>query len=57
MSLIAMTAELALARNVALEDLKLKSQFLASTSHEIRTPLAGVLGMTELLLGTALADH
>jgi signal transduction histidine kinase len=31
-----------------------KSDFLAVMSHEIRTPLNGVLGMAELLLGTAL---
>ncbi len=31
-----------------------KSQFLANMSHEIRTPMNGILGMTELLLGTAL---
>jgi len=31
-----------------------KSQFLANMSHEIRTPMNGVLGMNELLLGTAL---
>jgi signal transduction histidine kinase/CheY-like chemotaxis protein len=32
-----------------------KNQFLANVSHEIRTPLNGILGMTELLLGTSLA--
>ena len=32
-----------------------KSEFLASMSHEIRTPLNGVLGMADLLQGTALS--
>jgi PAS domain S-box-containing protein len=31
-----------------------KSEFLANMSHEIRTPMNGVLGMIELLRGTAL---
>jgi len=31
-----------------------KSEFLANISHEIRTPLNGVLGMTALLMDTAL---
>ena len=31
-----------------------KSSFLATLSHEIRTPMTGLMGMTELLLGTRL---
>jgi PAS domain S-box-containing protein len=34
-----------------------KSEFLANMSHEIRTPMNGVIGMTGLLLDTALNEE
>jgi signal transduction histidine kinase len=34
-----------------------KSEFLANMSHEVRTPINGVIGMTSLLLDTALTDE
>ncbi|MFT3763468.1 MAG: ATP-binding protein [Pseudoxanthomonas sp.] len=33
-----------------------KTRFLATLGHEVRTPMTGVLGMSELLLGTPLDE-
>ena len=41
-------------RVLAEEASQAKSRFLANLGHEVRTPMTGVLGMSELLLSTAL---
>ncbi|MFW6361016.1 MAG: ATP-binding protein [Spirochaetota bacterium] len=46
--------EIERARQIAEEASKSKSRFLANISHEIRTPLSGVMGMTDILLGSEL---
>ena len=48
--------ELQAARIAAEEASKAKSEFLANMSHEIRTPINGILGFTQLALGTKLTE-
>ena len=48
---------LRVARDEATRANQAKSLFLASMSHEIRTPLNGVLGFTEVVLGSDLSEE
>lgn len=49
--------ELEIAQREAAEAVQSRTRFLANVSHEIRTPLNGVVGMTDLLLGTTLTNE
>lgn len=52
--LTAANTALSAAKDKAEAASRAKSEFLANMSHEIRTPMNGVIGMTELVLDTAL---
>lgn len=51
-----LNSQLRNARDEALQFSKAKSDFLSRMSHEIRTPLNGIMGMTNLVLDSSLAD-
>ncbi|MFN0173469.1 MAG: ATP-binding protein [Saprospiraceae bacterium] len=53
----AMADEIERAHKDAVRSFARLSEFLANVSHEIRTPLNGVLGLTTILLDTALTDE
>jgi PAS domain S-box-containing protein len=55
--LLAMNRQLEILTKQADDANRAKGVFLATMSHEIRTPMGGVLGMTGLLMRTALTDR
>jgi signal transduction histidine kinase len=56
-TLTTINAQLGQAKERAEAAGKAKDQFLANMSHELRTPLNGIMGMTTIMLDTAVTDE
>lgn len=55
--LVKINKELAEAKRVAEDSVKMKEEFMANMSHEIRTPMNAIIGFTRLLLGSKLNEE